>query len=81
MKSWKNETFKNVRNNKAKIKLALYYSEMKLLKFEYTPLNVGLWYTDVLKPLLVLVIETSIKGIELFCSFLQVNLFLSLELK
>ena len=42
MKSLKNETFKNVRNNKAKIKLALYSSEMKLLKFEYTPLNVSL---------------------------------------
>ena len=55
---------------------------MKLLKFEYTPLNVGLSYTDVLKPLLVLVIKTSKKGIELFCSFSQVNLmFPCLEFK
>ena len=53
---------------------------MKLLKFEYTPLNMSLRYTDVLKPLLVLVIKTSIKGMELLCSFSQVNLmFLCLE--
>ena len=41
---------------------------MKLLKFEYPPLNVGLWYTDVLKPLLLLVIKTSKKVMELLCS-------------
>ena len=28
-----------------KFKPALYSLEMKLLKFEYTPLNKGLWYT------------------------------------
>ena len=54
---------------------------MKLLKIEY-PLNVGLWYTDVLKPLLVLIIKTSKNGMELLCSFSQVNLmFLCLEFK
>ena len=57
----KSETIENIQNNKVKIKPILYSSEMKLLKFEYTPLNVGLWYTDVLKPLLVLVIKTSRK--------------------
>ena len=59
MKFLKFETIENVRNNKMKIKPTLYSSKIKLLKFEYTPLNVGLRYTDVLKPLLVLVIKTS----------------------
>ena len=82
MKFLKFETIENVRKNKMKIKPTLYSSEIKLLKFEYTPLNVGLWYTDVLKPLLVLVIKTSKKCIELFCSFSQVKLmFLCLEFK
>ena len=44
------ETIENVQNNKVKIKPTSYSSEMKLLKLKYTPLNVGLWYTDVLKP-------------------------------
>ena len=41
---------------------------MKLLKFEYTPLNVSLRYTIVLKPLLALVIENVKKrhGIIMF---------------
>ena len=65
-----------------KINPTLYSSEMKLLKFEYTLLNVGLKYTDVLKPLPVRVIKTSKKGMELLCSFSQVNLmFLCLEFK
>ena len=55
---------------------------MKLLKFEYTQLNVGLRYTDVLKTLLVLVIKTSKQGMELSCSCSQVNLmFLCLKFK
>ena len=55
---------------------------MKLLKFAYTPLNAGFLYTDVLKRLLVLVIKTSKNGMELSCSFSQVNLmFLCLEFK
>ena len=62
----KSETIENVWNNKVKIKPSLYSSEMKLLKFEYTPLNVGLWYTDILKPFQVLVIKPSKKGMELF---------------
>ena len=78
----KSETKENVWNNKVKIKPTLYSPEMKLLKFEYTLLNVGLWYIDVLKPFLVLVIKTSKKGMELLCSFSQVNLmFLYLEFK
>ena len=77
----KSETIEIVRN-KVKIKPTLYSSEMKLMKFEHTPLNVGLWYTGVLKPLLILVIKMSKKGMELFCSFSQVNLmFLCLEFK
>ena len=55
---------------------------MKLLKFEYTLLNVGLSYTYVLKPFPVLVIKTSKKGMELLFSFSQVNLiFLCLKFK
>ena len=55
---------------------------MKLLKFEYAALNVGLRYADILKPLLVLVIKTSKKAMELFCSFSHVNvMFLCLEFK
>ena len=78
----KSQTTENVRNNKVKSKPTLYSLEMKLLKFESTPLNMGLWYTDVLKPLHVLVIKTSKKGMELFCSFSQMNLpFLCLEFK
>ena len=78
----KSETIENVWNKKVKIKPTLYSSEMKLLKFEYTPLNAGLWYTDVLKPLPVLVIKISKKGMELLCSFSQVNqMFLCLEFK
>ena len=78
----KPKTIENGLNNKVKIKPTLYSSEMKLLKFEYTPLNVGVWYTDVLKPLLVLVIKACKKGMELFCSFSQVNLmFLCLDFK
>ena len=71
IKSWK---IRNIRISKAKIKPTLYSSEIKLLKFEYTPLNKGFWYIDVLKPFLVLVIKTSKKGTELLCSFSQVNL-------
>ena len=67
----KHETIENVRNNKVKIKPTLYSSEIKLLKFEYTSLTVGLWYTDVLKPLPVLVIKASKKGMEWFCYFLS----------
>ena len=37
----KSETVENVRNNKVKIKPTLYSSEINLLEFEYTPLNVG----------------------------------------
>ena len=37
----KSETTENVRNNKVKVKPALYSLEMKLLKFEYIPLNVS----------------------------------------
>ena len=37
----KSETIENVRNNKVKVKPTLYSLEMKLLKFEYIPLNVG----------------------------------------
>ena len=70
----KSKTIENVQNNTVKMKPTLYSSEIKLLKFEYTPLNVGLWYTDVLKLLLVLVIKTSKKGMDLFCSFSPVNL-------
>ena len=43
----KSKTTENIQNDKVKIKPILYSSEMKLLKFEYTPLIVGLWYTDV----------------------------------
>ena len=42
MKFLKFKAIENVRNNKMKIKPTLYSSEIKLLKFEYTPLNVGL---------------------------------------
>ena len=78
----KSEAIDNVWNNKVKIKPNLYSLEMNLLKFEYTLLNVGLRYTDVLKPLLVLVIKTSKWGMELLCSFSRVNLmFLCLEFK
>ena len=78
----KSETIENARNNKVKIKLTLYSSEIKLLKIENTSLNVGLWYADVLKPLLVLVIKISRKDLELLCSLSQVNLiFLCLEFK
>ena len=48
-----------------KTKPTLFSLEMKLLKFEYTPLNMVLWYTDILNPLLVLVIKMSKKGMEL----------------
>ena len=41
------ETNENVRNNKVTIKLILYSSEMKLLKFEYTPLNVWVYDTQM----------------------------------
>ena len=41
------ETIENVRNNKVKIKPTLYSSEMKLLKFEYTPLNVWVYDTQM----------------------------------
>ena len=58
----KSETTENVQNNKVNIKATLYSLEMKLLKFEYAPLNVGLWYTDVLKPSIVLVINKSKKA-------------------
>ena len=55
---------------------------MSLLKFEYTLLNVGLSYTNVLKPFPVLVIKKCKKGMELLCSFSQVNLiFLCLEFR
>ena len=50
----------NFQNNKVKIKPTLHSWEMKLLKFEYTSLN-------VLKPLLVLVIKTSKKDMEILC--------------
>ena len=49
----------NARNNKVKVEPTLHSSEMKLLKFAYTPLIVNLRHTYVLKPLLVLVIKTS----------------------
>ena len=76
----KSETIENCRSDKVKMKTTLYSSEMKLLNFEYTPLNLGLWYADALKPFLVLVIKTSKKDMELFFSFSQVNLmFLCLE--
>ena len=71
---WKSETIENFRNNKVKIKPTLYCSRMKLFKFEYNPLNVGLWYTNILKPLLVPVIKIYKKGKELLCTFSQVNL-------
>ena len=35
------KTIENVRNNKVKTKPTFYSSEMKLLKLEYTRLNVG----------------------------------------
>ena len=38
---------------------------MKLVKLEYTPLKVGLWQTDVLKPFSDLDINISRKGSEL----------------
>ena len=47
----KSERNKNVQKIKVKLKPFLCSSEMKLLKFKYTPLNVGLWNTDVLEPL------------------------------
>ena len=50
----KSETIENIGNNKAKIKPILYCSEIKIMKFDYILLNMGLWYTIVLKPLLVL---------------------------
>ena len=53
---------------------------MKLLKFEYTPLNV-VCDTDVLKLLPAKVIKTFKKDMELLCSFSQVNVFLCLEFK
>ena len=43
----KSETIENFQNNKVKIKQSLYCSEMRLLKFEYIPLNVGLWSTYI----------------------------------
>ena len=57
----KSKIVENLWYNEVKIKPTLYSTEMKLLKFEYTPLNVGLWYTDDLKPLLVLAIKTHLK--------------------
>ena len=41
MKFEKSEAIENVQNNKVEIKPILYCAESKLLKFEYTPLNVG----------------------------------------
>ena len=73
----KSEGIENIQNNKGKIKPALCFSEMKLLKFEYTPPNVGLWYIDVLKPLLVLVIKTS-KRQERIMSFLTGESYVSM---
>ena len=42
----------------------LYYSEMKLLKFEYTSVKVGLWWTDVLRPVFDLEIKISKKAVN-----------------
>ena len=42
LKPEKSKAVKNVQNNKVKIKPTLYSSKIKLLKFEYTPLIVGL---------------------------------------
>ena len=63
----KSKTIENVRNNKVKIERSLPSPEMKLLRYEYAPQNMGLWYADTLKPLLVLVIKTSRNAMELFC--------------
>ena len=40
------KTIKDLRNNKVKIKPTLYSSKIKPLKFEYTQLNLGLWYRN-----------------------------------
>ena len=70
---WNPEKFKtseNFGNNKVKIKPALYSPEMKLLKLQYTPLNLGFWNTDALKPLLVLAIKTRRQLLLLFLELL-----------
>ena len=36
-------TILKFRNSKVKTRPILYWSKMKLIKFEYTPLKVGLW--------------------------------------
>ena len=76
----KSETIENVRKNIVNIKPTLYSLEMKLLKFEHTPLNV-VCDTDVLKLLPAKVIKTFKKDMELLRSFSQVNMFLCLEFK
>ena len=46
--------------------ICFYFSfDLCLAKLILQKKNVGLWYTDVLKPLLVLVIKTFKKGMEL----------------
>ena len=78
------EIFKNQKQLKALeiIKPTLYCLQIKLLKFKYTPLKTSLWYTNVLKPLLILVIKMYKKSIVLLYSFSHLNLlFLCLEFK
>ena len=63
MKSWK------IRNNWKRSKQSenqtnFIFFGVETVKFEYTLLNVGLWYIYVLKPLLVLVIKTSKRGMK-----------------